>query len=151
MSEEQNVPPAPANPPAPDAAPASATPPAAAAPAPAAATKPEITYDDFVKLDLRVAKVLQAAPHPNADKLLCLTVDLGTEQRQVIAGLRAYYAPEALVGKQIIVVTNLAPRKMRGLESKGMLLAASHQAEGQLRDVVILMPDKEVPPGSPVS
>ncbi|HQL75200.1 MAG: Methionine--tRNA ligase [Planctomycetes bacterium ADurb.Bin126] len=150
MSEEQNVPPAPANPPAPDAAPASAAPPAAA-PAPAAATKPEITYDDFVKLDLRVAKVLQAAPHPNADKLLCLTVDLGTEQRQVIAGLRAYYAPEALVGKQIIVVTNLAPRKMRGLESKGMLLAASHQAEGQLRDVVILMPDKEVPPGSPVS
>ena len=137
MSEEQNVPPAPANPPA--------------SAAPAAATKPEITYDDFVKLDLRVAKVLDAKPHPNADKLLCLTVDLGTEQRQVIAGIRAFYAPETLVGREIIVVVNLAPRKMRGLESKGMLLAASHQAEGQLRDVVVLMPDKEVPPGSPVS
>ena len=140
MSEQQNVPPAPVTPP-----------PAPAAPPAAPAGKPTITYDDFTKLDLRVARVLEANPHPNADKLLCLTVDLGTEKRQIIAGIRAYYAPEALVGKEIIVVTNLQPRKMRGLESNGMLLAASAMSEGQLRDVVVLMPDKDVPPGSTVS
>ena len=127
-------------------------PPAAAgtAAAPAEQAKPLITYDDFAKLDLRVGKVLEAAPHPNADKLIVLKVDLGSQQRQIIAGIRGHYTPEAMVGQEIIVVTNLAPRKMRGLESQGMLLAAS-SGEGEARSVVVLMPQREVPPGSSVS
>jgi len=112
--------------------------------------KPLITYDDFVKLDLRVATVLEASEHPNADKLLVLKLDLGGEQRQIIAGLKAYYAPEQLVGKQIVVVANLEPRKMRGMESQGMLLAAS-SGEGEAMQVVVLGPHSEVAPGSPVS
>ena len=110
--------------------------------------KPEITYDDFCKLDLRVATIVEVAEHPNADKLLVLQVDLGGERRQILAGIKAHYSPEALLGRQIVVVTNLAPRKMRGLESKGMLLAAS---VGDDEDVVIVSPAKEVPPGSGVS
>jgi len=112
--------------------------------------KPTITYDDFVKLDLRVARVVEAAAHPNADKLICMKIDLGGEQRQIIAGLREYYAPETLVGKTIVVVTNLEPRKMRGLESQGMLLAGT-AGEGADRRVVILTADGDLPPGSPVS
>lgn len=112
--------------------------------------KPNITFDDFMKLDLRVAKVLEVSEHPNADKLLVLKVDLGEETRQIIAGVKAYYSPEQLLGKQIVVVANLDPRKMRGLESQGMLLAASYE-EGEERNVVVLTPDKEVKPGSTVS
>jgi len=110
--------------------------------------KPEITYDDFCKLDLRVGTIVEVAEHPNADKLVVLQVDLGGERRQLLAGIKAYYSPEALLGQQIVVVTNLAPRKMRGLESKGMLLAAS---VGDDEDVVILSPAEDVPPGSTVS
>ena len=91
--------------------------------------KPTITYEDFAKLDLRVATIVQAENHPNADKLICLQIDLGTEQRQIIAGIRGHYEPTDLVGKQIVVVANLAPRKMRGLESQGMLLAAHSENE----------------------
>jgi len=112
--------------------------------------KPMICYDDFAKLDLRVAKVLEAADHPNADKLVVLKVDLGDEQRQIVAGLKAYMTAESLVGKQVVVVTNLEPRKMRGLESNGMLLAASYVSDEQ-RSVVVLTTDREVPPGSEVS
>ncbi len=122
----------------------------AAAPAEAAA-KPKISYDDFVKLDLRVAKVLEVADHPNADKLLVLKVDLGNgQQRQIVAGLRQYIPHEGLLGKNIIIVANLEPRKMRGIESQGMLLAASH-TEGEARHVVILTTDLPVPPGSAIS
>ena len=125
--------------------------PPAAAPAPAAPQgKATITYDDFVKLDLKVGKIVEVREHPNADKLLCMTVDLGSEKRQIIAGIRGHYSPEALLGMEIIVVTNLAPRKMRGLESQGMLLAAS-SGEGDARSVVVLTPQRELPPGSPVS
>ena len=113
--------------------------------------KPIITYDDFVKLDLRVAKVLEVTDHPNADKLLCLKIDLGDHERQIIAGLKGFYQPEDLVGKQIVVVANLAPRKMRGLESQGMLLAGTMADEQGVRDVVVLRPDKDLPAGSPVS
>ena len=122
------------------------------APIPAAASdkKPTISYDDFVKLDLRVGKVLEVANHPNADKLLVLNVDLGGEVRQIVAGLRQYVAPETLLGRNIVVVANLEPRKMRGLESQGMLLAASH-VEGADRKVVILTTDTPVPAGSSVS
>jgi len=113
--------------------------------------KPMIEYDDFAKLDLRVAKVLEAAAHPNADKLIVLKIDLGDEQRQIIAGIRGFYEPEALVGKRIVVVANLAPRKMRGMESNGMLLAATVGTREDLRDVVLLTPDREVPDGARVS
>jgi len=112
--------------------------------------KETIQYDDFVKLDLRVGTVIEAGEHPNADKLIVLKVDLGSEQRQILAGLKAWYPPEKLQGKQVIVVTNLAPRKMRGLESQGMLLAASTTG-GDDRNVVILTADETVPPGSVVS
>jgi methionyl-tRNA synthetase len=107
-----------------------------------------ITFDEFAKLDLRVARVLEARPHPNADKLIILKIDLGTDQRQIVAGIRGYYEPEALVGKLIVVVKNLAPRTMRGEESQGMLLAASTDDRAQ---VVLLTPMSDVPPGSMVS
>lgn len=107
-----------------------------------------IQYDDFARIDLRVATILKAEPHPNADKLVVLQIDLGTEQRQILAGIRQYYEPESLVGRQIVVVANLAPRAMRGLESNGMLLAASSADRSQ---VILLQPEKPLPPGSKVS
>ena len=85
----------------------------------------QITIDDFIKVDLRVAQILVAERVPKADKLLRLEVDLGYEKRQILAGIAQYYEPEKLIGRKIVIVANLAPRKMRGLESNGMLLAAS--------------------------
>jgi methionyl-tRNA synthetase len=114
--------------------------------------KDTIQYEDFARLDLRVATILAAEPHPNADRLVKLQIDLGTEQRQICAGIRQYYDPQALVGRQIIVVANLAPRKIRGEESNGMLLAASVLPDGATdpTDVVLLNASKPVPPGSTV-
>ncbi|RMF80524.1 MAG: methionine--tRNA ligase subunit beta [Planctomycetota bacterium] len=106
-----------------------------------------ISFDDFAKLDLRVATIRAAEPHPNADRLLVLQLDLGDSQRQIIAGIRGHYEPAALVGRQIVVVANLAPRKMRGLESQGMLLAASNDDHSQ---VVLISPEREIAPGSSV-
>jgi methionyl-tRNA synthetase len=89
---------------------------------------PQISIDDFVKIELRVAEILVAERIPKADKLLRLEVDLGPiGKRQILSGIAEWYAPEDLVGRRIIVITNLAPRKMRGLESHGMLLAASEE------------------------
>jgi methionyl-tRNA synthetase len=85
----------------------------------------KITIDDVIKVDLRVAQILVAERVPKADKLLRLEVDLGYEKRQILAGIAQYYEPEKLIGRKIVIVANLAPRKMRGLESNGMLLAAS--------------------------
>ncbi len=93
--------------------------------APPAEEKHFITIDDFAKVDLRVAQILVAERIPKADKLLRLEVDLGYEKRQILAGIAQYYEPEKLIGRKIVIVANLAPRKMRGLESNGMLLAAS--------------------------
>lgn len=107
-----------------------------------------ISYDDFAKLDLRVGTVTAAAAHPNADKLLVLTVDLGTHSRTLVAGIRAYYPPESLVGRQVVVVANLAPRAMRGIESQGMVLAASTDDRSA---VILLSPDRPIAPGSKVS
>lgn len=108
----------------------------------------EIQFNDFLKLDLRVATITSAEDHPNADKLLVMQVDLGGEQRQLVAGLKKYYDPAALVGKQVIVVTNLAPRMMRGQESRGMLLAAVSEDESQ---VVLLTTESACTPGMKVS
>ncbi len=116
---------------------------------PPPATAPTIQYDDFAKLDLRVATVLECKPHANADKLLVLQIELaGGERRQICAGLRAYYQPEQLIGKQIIVVANLAPRQMRGETSQGMLLAASDPATSK---VIVVGPSEQVAAGSKVS
>jgi len=117
-------------------------------PTPAAPVDNTIQYDDFAKLELRVATVVECAPHPNADKLLVLQIDLGGQRRQICAGLRQHYPPEQLVGKQIVVVANLAPRQMRGQVSQGMLLAASDAANGK---VIIISPSETLPPGSKVS
>ena len=113
-------------------------------------TKPLINFDDFMKLDLRVGTIVEASDHPNADKLICLKVDLGDHQRQIIAGLKAHYEAADLLGKQIVVVANLQPRKMRGLESAGMLLAASSE-DSEQRSVVILTPASPVANGASVS
>jgi methionyl-tRNA synthetase len=105
-----------------------------------------ISIDEFRNVELRVATIKTAEPHPNADKLMVLHIDLGSEQRQICAGIRNYYTPEELVGRQIVVVANLETAKLRGLESQGMLLAASDEGR-----VVILTPEKSVQPGSRVS
>ena len=105
-----------------------------------------ISIEDFRKIELKVATVKSAEPHPNADKLMVLQVDLGEEQRQICAGIRNSYAAEELVGKQIIVVTNLETAKLRGLESQGMLLAASDEGR-----VIVLTPEKAVAAGAKIS
>ena len=129
------------------------TPAPSTAPAPAADALPNIAYDLFAKLDLRVATVIKAEPHPNADKLLKLTLDDGSPTgRQVCAGIKAWYAPEALVGKQVVIVANLEPRMLRGELSQGMVLAASDLKDGpDARDVVVVTVAAPVKPGSRVS
>jgi methionyl-tRNA synthetase len=107
--------------------------------------KPEISYDDFSKLDLRVASVVSAREHPNADKLLLLEIDVGDRQKQIVAGIRGHYRPEELVGRQIIVVDNLEEAVLRGEESQGMLLAATSGDQ-----IVLLRPDRDCRPGAPI-
>jgi len=107
---------------------------------------PAITIDDFRNVELRVATITAAEPHPNADRLMVLQIDLGSERRQLVAGIRAHYEPAALIGRQIVVVANLQPATLRGVESQGMLLAAS-DAEGRL---ALVAPEKPIAPGSPV-
>ncbi len=109
--------------------------------------KSEIVYDDFAKLDLRVGKIVSAEKVEKADKLLKLEVDLGFEKRTVVSGIALHYKPEDIIGKQVVVVVNLAPRKMRGIESKGMILMAE-DAKGKLHFV---LPENTVEPGSGVS
>ncbi len=92
---------------------------------------PDITYDDFAKLDLRTATIIAAEPVKGADKLLQLTVDLGFEQRTVVSGIALHFSPEAVVGQRVVLVANLAPRKLRGVMSQGMILMAE-DASGKL-------------------
>ena len=108
----------------------SAPPPAAVAP-PAAPPESKITIDDFLKIDLRVGEVKVAEKVKGADKLLRMEVDLGTEVRQIVAGIAKAYDPEKLIGRKVVIVANLQPRKLRGLESNGMIVAASIGGEGQ--------------------
>jgi len=105
-----------------------------------------ITFEDFKKLEIRIGKILSAQKVKGADKLLKLEVDIGKEKRQLVAGIAQYYEPEELINKQIPVLVNLEPRKIRGVESQGMLLAA---VEGKAP--ILLHPDKEVSPGSLIS
>ncbi len=103
-----------------------------------------ITIDDFKKIDLRVAKIMSAERVVGSEKLLKLQVDIGEEQRQIVAGIGLAYDPEVLIGKEIIVIANLEPRLLMGVESQGMLLAAGNDHP------VLLRPDKDIPPGSPI-
>lgn len=104
-----------------------------------------VKFEDFAKLDLRVGKIIEVKDHPNADKLYIVKVDLGKEVRTLVAGLKKYYKPEELLNKYVIIVANLEPKKLRGVESQGMLLAAD---DGE--NVALLMPDKEVKLGAKV-
>lgn len=106
-----------------------------------------ITIDDFSRIDLRVAEIKSVEDHPNANKLLILKIDAGDgiKDRQLVAGLKGHYSPAELIGKKIIIVNNLTPAVLRGVESQGMLLAA--QDAGR---VVILSPEKDVRPGASI-
>jgi methionyl-tRNA synthetase len=104
-----------------------------------------ISFKDFQKIELKVAKIIEAEKIEKSEKLLKLIVDLGDEKRQLVAGIAKYYRPEDLIGKEIVVVANLEPKKLMGIESQGMLLAANVDGEP-----VILIPEKEVPPGTKV-
>ena len=112
-----------------------------------AETKPEVTYDDFAKLDLRVATVVACEKVEKADKLLKLTLEVGAETRTVVSGIALHFSPEEVVGKQVLLLANLAPRKMRGIESQGMILMAE-DADGKL---VFMSPSNAVASGSGVS
>src|SRR5215475_1992322 len=112
-------------------APASTTSGAAATPAPTAAASDKIGIEDFAKVEMRVGQIKTAERIVGADKLLKLTVDIGTEIRQICAGIAQYYEPESLIGRKVAVVVNLAPRKLRGVESNGMIIAASVGPEGR--------------------
>jgi methionyl-tRNA synthetase len=141
--------------PAESALPAEASAPAAPAAAPEPAKPPSaedaniITIDEFAKVELRVALVLAAERVPKTEKLLKLDLDLGSEQRTVVSGIAEFYEPEALVGKRIVVVANLKPARIRGVESQGMLLAAGGRGPGEELGLVTL--DSDIPPGTRVS
>lgn len=116
------------------------------APKPEPQSDETISIEEFLKVKLRVARVLDAAPVEGADKLMRLELIVGEERRQVLAGIRPQYAPEDLIGRQVVLVANLAPRKMRGFESQGMILAA----DGPDGEAILLQPDKEAPDGTSV-
>ena len=103
------------------------------------------TIDDFRKLELRIAEIKEVIDHPNADKLLILTVNLGDRQKQVVAGIKAFYSKEELVGKQVVLVDNLDPVVLRGVESQGMILAGSDETM-----LAVVSPDKKLKLGSVV-
>ena len=104
-----------------------------------------VGFDDFSKMDIRIGKILSASEHPNADKLYVHRVDIGEKEIQLVAGIKNYYAADELTGKDIVVLTNLEPRTLRGIESQGMLLAAQSE-----ETISVLSPDREMPAGSKV-
>ena len=109
--------------------------------------KPEIQYDDFSKLELRVGTILSAEKVAKADKLLKLEVDLGFEKRTIVSGIALHFTPESLIGKQVVIVANLAPRKLKGIESNGMILSAEDE-NGKLH---LINPEDLINPGAGVS
>lgn len=114
------------------------------APAPVSDLKPEISYDDFAKLDIRIGTVIAVEKVENADKLLKCTIDFGTiGTRTIVSGIAEWKQPEDLVGKQLPYIVNLAPRMLRGVESQGMLIAASDD-----NGVALITPEREVPQGT---
>lgn len=120
--------------------------PAPQTPAPAAPVAPaQIAIDDFMKIQLRAAKIISAERVPKSEKLLKLQVTLGDEQRQIVAGIGKKYEPEALIGKTIVIVANLKPAKLMGIESQGMVLAAG---DSEVRGLLTILEDVE--PGTKV-
>jgi len=103
------------------------------------------TIDDFRKMEFRIAEIKDVTEHPNADKLLVLTLDLGDKTKQVVAGIKSAYSKETLIGKQVVVVDNLDTAVLRGVESQGMVLAASDE-----NGIVIVSPEKKLTNGSVV-
>jgi methionyl-tRNA synthetase len=120
--------------------------PAAPAPVPAAPASDKLSIDDFMKVELRTAKVLTAEKVPNSRKLVKLTVDVGAEQRTLVAGIADAYEPEALVGRTVVIVFNLKPAKLMGIESNGMVLAASPDGGKP----ILVGFDQEIAPGTRV-
>jgi len=110
--------------------------------------KPTIQYEDFEKLDLRVAEIKEAEEIENADKLYKLTISLGDETRTICAGIKEHYTKEELKNKKIIIIANLAPRKLRGIESQGMLLAAGDK---ETNTCILITPEKDITPGTKIS
>ncbi len=106
----------------------------------------EITFSDFEKLDLRIGKILEVNTVPESKKLIKITVDFGTEQRQAVAGIRRYYPPETLVGKKCVFLLNLQRRMLAGIESQCMILAA----EDETGNVSVLQPEKDLTEGSKI-
>lgn len=104
-----------------------------------------ISFEDFKKLDLRVARILTAERIPDSEKLVKLEIDIGEEKRQIVTGIGKHYNPETLAGREIVIIANLEPRVLKGVESQGMLLAANSGNEP-----ILITPCKEVPPGSVV-
>ena len=109
--------------------------------------KEECTYDQFTQMDIRTATVLQAERVPKTDKLLKLTIDTGIDTRTIVSGIAEHYTPEQITGKQIVVLANLAPRKIKGIESQGMILMAQEQ-DGKMR---IVTPEEPLENGSQIS
>ena len=101
------------------------------------------TYEDFKKLEFKIAKIKDALEHPNADRLFVLQVEVGDKTKQIVAGIRSTYKKEDLIGREVILVDNLDPAVLRGVESQGMILAASDE-----KGFSIIMPDRNVTPGS---
>jgi methionyl-tRNA synthetase len=148
-SPEGSPPPAPAPESPPDRQLSGAPPEAGANDSPTEATDTVLTIDEFGRLDLRVAVVEAAERVPGTDRLLKLDLDLGAERRTIVSGIAHFYEPAALVGRRIVLVANLQPARIRGVESRGMLLAAGGRAPGE--DLGLLTLDKPIPPGTRVS
>jgi len=108
----------------------------------------EVKFSEWLKLDLRVGKILSVEDHPNADKLYVIEVDLGAEKRKLVAGLKQHYKPKELVGKLCIVAVNLEPAVLRGIKSEGMILAAVSEDKTKVK---LIKPDKDIEIGSRIS
>lgn len=106
----------------------------------------EVTYEDFARLEFKVGEIVSAEEVENSEKLLKLKVGFGGEERQVVSGIKKFYSPEEIVGKKFVFITNLAPRKIMGLESQAMILAAEDE-DGR---IVVLQPERDIAAGSGV-
>jgi len=102
-----------------------------------------VTFEEFKRLEIKIAQIKAVRNHPNADKLYCLTIDVGSEEKQIVAGIKSFYKPEDLIGKKIVVVNNLEPATIRGEKSEAMLLAASDSS-----GIAILVPERDCQVGS---
>lgn len=104
-----------------------------------------ISYEDFQKLEIKVAEIESVMPHPNADRLYVLGIKVGEVRKTIVAGIRAYYTEEDLKGKKIVIIDNLQPAMIRGIESNGMLLAAS-----DVNTLTLIVPERPIPDGAKV-